>query len=81
MRRLRELAAAAAVVSCLAGVAPAMAGPPPDRGSTPGLGWGAGGSRGAPVPVAGVGLPLLLGAVGAYLVAQRRRKTGSSRED
>jgi hypothetical protein len=54
---------------------PALAGPPADRNPTsPGLGWGPGGSRSAPAPPLGAGLPaLLLG--GAYLVYRVRRRS------
>jgi hypothetical protein len=48
---------------------------PADRGPTPGLGWGPGGSKGGgyavPGPVAGVGLPILV-AAGGYLWVRRR---------
>lgn len=55
--------------------APALAGPPADRGPTPGLGWGPGGNRGisVPGPVAGVGLPVLAVAGGYLWVVRRRR--------
>jgi hypothetical protein len=61
---------------CIISVAPAFADKPADRGSTPGLGWGAGGSKGAPGPLAGAGLPFLIavGAVGAYRLIRRRRE-------
>jgi hypothetical protein len=63
---------------CLA-VAPALAGKPEDRGPTPGLGWGEGGSKSfaVPSPVAGVGLPVLIG-VGGYiwLIERKRRRKG-----
>jgi len=54
--------------------APAFA-QPPDRGSTPGLGWGAGGSKGAPGPLAGAGLPFLViaGVAGAWRLVRRHR--------
>jgi len=48
---------------------------PPDRGDTPGLGWGPGGSKkaiGAPAPVAGLGLPIIV-AVGGFLWIRRKR--------
>ena len=47
---------------------------PPDRGPTPGLGWGPGGSKGGvavPGPLAGVGLPVVI-AAGGYLWLRRR---------
>ena len=49
---------------------------PPDRGDTPGLGWGQGGSHGSnnlavPGPVAGAGLPILVVA-GGYVWLRRR---------
>lgn len=53
----------------------AMAAKPPDRGDTPGLGWGPGGSKraiGTPAPVAGLGLPVVV-AVGGYVWIRRRR--------
>ena len=49
---------------------------PLDRGNTPGLGWGEGGSGGGyavPGPVAGVGLPVLI-AAGGYLWLRRRTR-------
>jgi hypothetical protein len=53
---------------------------PPDRGDTPGLGWGNGGSNGSqslavPGPVAGVGLPILVVA-GGYVWVRRRIRRG-----
>ena len=65
----------AATALCLISAAPSIAAQPDDRGSTPGLGWGAGGSKGAPGPLAGAGLPFLLiaGAAGAYRLVRRRR--------
>ena len=52
----------------------ALAGQPADRGDTPRLGWGKGGSKShaVPGPVAGVGLAGLLGAAGYYWVVRRR---------
>lgn len=72
MQRSRVLLAAAAM--SVIGAGP-LAAQPPDRGDTPGLGWGAGGSQGAPGPVAGAGLSFLLvaGAVGAYRRLRQRR--------
>ena len=67
------------VLSCVALLAraasPAFADKPEDRGPTPGLGWGPGGSKGvaAPGPVAGVGLPAVA-LVGGYLWLVRRRQ-------
>ena len=66
------------VVLLIVAAAPALAAKPYDRGSTPGLGWGAGGSKkslGAPGPVAGVGLPAVA-LVGGYLWFARRRQLG-----
>jgi len=68
----------AAVGLCLFGLSFANAGQPPDRGPTPGLGWGPGGnhdrSMSAPAPVVGVGIPGAL-MVGGYLwVRYRARK-------
>ena len=66
------------VVLLIVAAAPALAAKPDDRGSTPGLGWGAGGSKkslGAPGPVAGVGLPAVA-LVGGYLWFARRRQRG-----
>lgn len=56
-------------------VSPAFAAQPPDRGPTPGLGWGPGGKKGisVPGPVAGVGLPVVV-AVGGYLWLSRRKR-------
>lgn len=75
MRNLKGLALVLAL--SLAGGAVAMAGPPDDRGDTPGLGWGPGGSRpvvGAPGPVAGIGLPLLAVAGGLVWIKSRKRR-------
>jgi hypothetical protein len=57
-------------------LSPLSAAQPPDRGDTPGLGWGKGGSNGSqslavPGPVAGVGLPILVVA-GGYVWLRRR---------
>lgn len=67
----------AATALCIVSASPALA-QPPDRGTTPGLGWGAGGSKGAPGPLAGAGLPFLLivGAAGAYKLIRRKRDDG-----
>jgi hypothetical protein len=72
-RRHKIVLAAAAL--CVLGAGAVRADQPVDRGSTPGLGWGAGGSHGAPGPVAGAGLPfiILVGAYGAYRRYARRR--------
>jgi hypothetical protein len=66
----------AATALCIASVPPVFA-KPADRGDTPGLGWGAGGSKGAPGPVAGMGLPFLIaaGAAGAYKLMRRREES------
>jgi hypothetical protein len=81
MGRLKSALLAAAAL-CVVGGAPAFAQQPPDRGDTPGLGYGAGGSqgRGAPGPLAGVGLPFLIiiGAAGAYKLIRRRREESRS---
>ena len=60
----------------LAGAAGAMAAQPPDRGPTPGLGWGAGGKVNAvPGPITGLGIPVLLAAGGyIWFVARRRAR-------
>jgi hypothetical protein len=50
---------------------------PEDRGPTPGLGWGPGGSRGAPVPLAGAGLPVLVLA-GVYALMRHRRSSAKA---
>lgn len=92
MRNLKLTMFAAALCVAGAGAAAAAAahpwdrGPPPDRGDTPGLGYGSGGrnggsgggprggSLGAPGPVAGAGLPFLLlaGGYGVYRHLRRR---------
>lgn len=61
----------------LAAIPAAMAAQPPDRGDTPGLGWGQGGSHsvGVPGPVAGVGLPILAAAGGLVWILARKRRT------
>ena len=52
----------------------AMAAQPPNRGPTPGLGWGPGGRAIAvPGPVAGLGIPVLLAAGGYIWFVSRRR--------
>lgn len=56
----------------------ANAAQPDDRGPTPGLGWGPGGSKGgtmvgAPGPIAGIGLPVLAVAGGLIWIKRRRR--------
>ncbi|WP_315925866.1 hypothetical protein [Mesorhizobium sp. SP-1A] len=61
--------------ACMLAAAPALADKPPDRGPTPGLGWGPGGSKqsySAPAPVIGAGLPAVL-AIGGYLWLRRKR--------
>ena len=61
-------------LSVVAGsVALAQNGPPLDRGDTPGLGFGQGGSKAVPGPIAGVGIPAVL-AYGAYVWYRRRAK-------
>ncbi len=62
---------------CLLALSSAGAAQPPDRGDTPGLGWGQGGSKAYAVPgsVAGVGLPVVI-AAGGYLWIRRRRSQG-----
>ena len=74
MFNMKSLAISAGLL--LAGAAGAMADKPSDRGSTPGLGWGAGGKANAvPGPVAGLGIPVLLAAGGyIWFVARRRAK-------
>jgi len=60
---------------CIASVPPVFA-KPADRGDTPGLGWGTGGSKGAPGPIVGMGLPFLIaaGVVGAYKLIRGREE-------
>ena len=76
LRSLQKALAAAVVLCCTAAVTPAFADKPDDHNpSKPGLGWGAGGSKGsagAPGPIAGAGLPFLALA-GAYALVRRRR--------
>lgn len=76
MKPLMRPSLLAVLALCAAVATPASAAQPPDRGPTPGLGWGKGGSRGLPGPIAGAGLPFLLaaGAFGAYRLARRRRE-------
>ena len=62
---------------CAMAISPALADKPADRGPTPGLGWGPGGSKSvaAPGPIVGVGLPAF-GAVAGYLwLSARSRRT------
>ena len=63
---------------CLMAAFPAFAEQPPDRGPTPGLGWGPGGKKdvSVPGPVAGVGLPVLA-AAGGYIWFVRRNRARS----
>lgn len=70
-----------AVVSFLA-ASPALA-KPPDRGPTPGLGYGKGGSRNyaVPAPVAGVGLPVLVAAGGYLWIVRRNRRIRDRKRD
>jgi hypothetical protein len=72
MSTIKSLSVALALV--LAAIPAAMAAPP-DRGDTPGLGWGQGGSVGVPGPVAGVGLPILAVAGGLVWILARKRRT------
>ena len=60
-----------AAALCVLAAAPASA-KQQDRGPTPGLGWGPGGSKGGPVALAGAGLPALL-LVGMYALVRSRR--------
>lgn len=47
---------------------------PPDRGDTPGLGWGPGGKyNSTPGPEAGIGIPVLI-AAGAIVALNRYRR-------
>lgn len=64
----KALLAAAAV--CAITATGAIAKQPP-----PGGGWGAGGSKGAPGPIAGAGLPFLLIAGGYALVRRYRNRS------
>lgn len=67
------IAAIIAMLMALA-IGAAVAGPPADRNpNKPGLGWGPGGSRSAPAPPIGAGLPALL-VGGAYLVYRTQRR-------
>lgn len=71
------VAGMAAMLVLALSVSPAFAAQPADRGSTPGLGWGAGGSKGAPFPIAGAGLPALaLAGLVGWRVAKRRQDDG-----
>jgi hypothetical protein len=69
-----------ALALTLSGMTIAMA-QPVDRGSTPGLGYGKGGKPqvGAPGPVAGVGLPLLVVAGGLFWVRSRKRQANTAK--
>lgn len=62
----------------------AWADKPADRGDTPGLGWGPGGSqdsRAVPGPVAGVGVPALLAAGGLLWLVRRKRQGAASQPE
>jgi hypothetical protein len=70
---------ALALAVALSAVPVVMADQPADRGDTPGLGWGPGGSHGgtmvgAPGPVAGIGLPILAVAGGFLWIKSRKRR-------
>jgi len=79
MFALKTLAVTALVVLSASA---AFSDQPGDRGPTPGLGWGPGGSKGhivgAPGPVAGVGLPVLAVVGGIAWIRRRRRKSSQS---
>jgi hypothetical protein len=71
MKNWSKALVAATAFLAVAGSTTVSAKPPPWA-----HGWGKGGSKGAPGPVAGVGLPLLLIAGGYALVRRyRNRKT------
>lgn len=73
-------AAFIAAALCIMAASPAFAAPPPDRGPTPGLGWGPGGKGiSVPGPVAGVGIPVLI-AAGGYLWLVRRNRARSRKD-
>ncbi len=73
MHSWRKTLIAATAVAALTGSF-ALAAQPPDRNpNSPGLGWGPGGNKGAPGPIAGAGLPILLIA-GGYVLLRRYRK-------
>jgi hypothetical protein len=70
---LQKALVAAVALCCTAAVTPAFADKPTDRNSnSSGLGYGPGGSKGAPGPIAGAGLPFLA-LVGAYALVRWRR--------
>ena len=73
MRSWQKTLLAAAAVAAI-GALPALAQPSDRNPSKPGLGWGAGGSKGAPGPIAGAGLPFLLLAGGYVLVRHYRNR-------
>jgi len=66
-------------------VSPAFAEKPGDRGPTPGLGWGPGGSHGplvgAPGPIAGVGLPILAAAGALVWIRRERRNKAAAKQN
>lgn len=77
MSKLKGFALALVVTLCATPVV--IASQPADRGDTPGLGWGPGGSKGgtmvgAPGPVAGIGLPILAVAGGFIWIKSRKRR-------
>lgn len=82
MPKLSSLSTLALAI-LLAAAPAALAAQPADRGTTPGLGYGKGGSRptvGVPGPVAGVGLPILAVAGGiVWVLARKRRGDRSAR--
>jgi len=76
MRRLMPGVLAAAIVLGLGQAASVGAAPVDRNPNSPGNGWGPPATRGAPGPLAGVGLPILLivGAAGAYRVIRNRNR-------
>ena len=75
MECLKSAVIAAVLVVSVASIAPAFAQPDDRNPNSPGLGWGPPSTRGAPGPLAAVGLPFLIaaGAVGAYKLVRRRQ--------
>jgi hypothetical protein len=72
----------AVITLCVVSIAPAFAAQPADMSpGKPGLGWGKGG-KGAPGPIAGMGLPFLIaaGAAGIYRLIRRREDSHSQHD-
>ena len=83
VKYMRLAMVTASIAVCVANAAPLFAQPSDRNLNSPGLGWGPPDSRGAPGPLAGVGLPFLIGAgaVAAYkLIRSQARNSRANQE-